>query len=110
MLNMSSMSFMGSLMSTNSNMHVGNHSSVFDIDKYQTAKQYAKRAIEIFDAELKPHESKGNSLAAEQIEKYLIELNNAVENKAPPLAVMMIVHTKIHPNLQLAYNLKTRTK
>ncbi len=110
MSNMSSMSSMGSLMSTSSNMHVGNHSSVFDISKYQTARQYAKRAIEIFDAELKPYESKGNSLAAEQIEKYLIELNNAVENKAPPSAVMMLVHTKIHPNLQLAYNLKTRTK
>jgi hypothetical protein len=80
MLNMSSMSSMGSSMSASSDLRVGNPTSVFDIDKYQTARQYAKRAIEIFDAELKPYESKGNNLAAEQIEKYLIELNNAVEN------------------------------
>jgi hypothetical protein len=107
MLNMSSM---GSSMSTKSGMDTGSSSSVSDVDKYQTARQYAKRAVEIFDAELKPYESSKNGSAAEQLEKYLIDLRNAVDDKAPPSAVMMIVHTKIHPNLQLAYNLKTRTK
>lgn len=113
MLNMSSMSSMGSMdssMSTKSGMDTGSPSLVSDVDKYQTARQYAKRAVEIFDAELKPYESNKNGSAAEQVEKYLIDLRNAVDDKAPPSAVMMIVHTKIHPNLQLAYNLKTRTK
>jgi hypothetical protein len=82
---------------------------VVDVNKYETAKQYAKRAVEIFDAELKPYETRQNNLAAGQVEKFLLELKNAVDNKAPPLEVMMIVHTIIHPNLQLAYNLKTRT-
>jgi len=107
MLNMSSM---GSSMSTKSGMDTDGHSSMSDVDKYQTARQYAKRAVEIFDAELKPYESIKNGSAAEQVEKYLIDLRNAVDDKAPPSAVMMIVHTKIHPNLQLAYDLKTRTK
>jgi hypothetical protein len=82
---------------------------VIDNNKYETAKQYAERAIEIFDSELKPYETKQNSLAAGQVERYLLELKNAVDNKDSPLDIMMIAHTKIHPNLQLAYNLKTRT-
>src|SRR5690349_16743443 len=106
MLNMSSMASMP----TNLGIHSVNASRVFDIDKYQTAKQYASRAVEIFDAELKPYETKNNSIAAGEVEKHLTELKNAVDNKAPPLQVMMIVHTKIHPNLQLAYNLKVRNK
>jgi len=36
-------------MSTNLGIHSVNASRVFDIDKYQTAKQYASRAVEIFD-------------------------------------------------------------
>ena len=97
-------------MPTNLDIHSVNASRVFDIDKYQTAKQYASRAVEIFDAELKPYETKNNSIAAGDVEKQLTELKNAVDNKAPPLQAMMIVHTKIHPNLQLAYNLKIRNK
>lgn len=110
MLNMSSMSSMAPSMPTNLGIHSVNASRVFDIDKYQTAKQYASRAVEIFDTELKPYETKNNSIAAGEVEKHLTELKNAVDNKAPPLQVMMIVHTKIHPNLQLAYNLKVRNK
>ena len=109
MLNMSSMSSMAS-MPTNLGIHSVNASRIFDIDKYQTAKQYASRAVEIFDAELKPYETKKNSIAAGEVEKYLTELKNAVDNKAPPLQVMMIVHTEIHQNLPLAYNLKVRNK
>lgn len=109
MLNMSSMSSMSSP-SSNFDIHRLNPNSVFDTAKYQTAKQYAKRAVEIFDSELKPYETKKNSITAGEVEKYLIELKNAVDNKVPPSDVMMIVHTKIHPYLQLAYNLKTRNK
>jgi hypothetical protein len=112
MLNMSSMSSMSaSSMSNNVGMNSTRIGSavVVDVNKYETAKQYAKRAVEIFDAELKPYETRQNNLAAGQVEKFLLELKNAVDNKSPPLEVMMIVHTKIHPNLQLAYNLKTRT-
>ena len=98
------------LSSSNFDIHRLNPNSVFDTAKYQTAKQYAKRAVEIFDSELKPYETKKNSITAGEVEKYLIELKNAVDNKVPPSDVMMIVHTKIHPYLQLAYNLKTRNK
>jgi hypothetical protein len=106
---MPSMSSMSS-MSANSEIDKPNPSSIIDMAKYQTAKEYAKRAVEIFDAELKPYETKNNTSTAGQVEKSLAELKKAVDNKAQPLEIMMIVHTKIHPNLQLAYNLKTRNK
>ncbi|HEY7081052.1 MAG TPA: hypothetical protein VH500_15245, partial [Nitrososphaeraceae archaeon] len=57
MLNMSSMSSMSaSSMSNNVGMNSTRIGSavVVDVNKYETAKQYAKRAVEIFDAELKP--------------------------------------------------------
>ncbi|MGA9844702.1 MAG: hypothetical protein WBQ25_20570, partial [Nitrososphaeraceae archaeon] len=108
MLNMSSMSSMSS-MSANCEIKP-NPRSIIDMTKYQTAKEYAKRAVEIFDAELKPYETKNNTSTAGQVEKSLAELKKAVDNKAQPLEIMIIVHTKIHPNLQLAYNLKIRNK
>jgi hypothetical protein len=102
---------MSDIISNNTGMNnTRTESSILaDNNKYETAKQFAKRAVEIFDSVLKPYKTKQNSLAAGQVEKYLVELKNAVDNKAPPLDIMTIVHTKIHPNLQLAYNLKTRT-
>ena len=123
MLNLSSMSAMSSMshmspMSANSEIHnkISNNSSIVNMAKYLTAKEYAKRAVEIFDSELKPYETKNNNnnnnnnSSAGNVEKYLTELKSAVDSKAQPLEIMMIVHTKIHPNLQLAYNLKTRSK
>ena len=36
----------------------------------------------------------------------LVELNNMLNNKASPEDFMELVHTQIHPSLQLAYNLE----
>jgi len=36
----------------------------------------------------------------------LVELNNSIKNKEKAMKVMEIVHTKIHPNLQILFNLK----
>jgi hypothetical protein len=36
----------------------------------------------------------------------MTQQRDAVNNNAAPMDVMMIVHTKIHPNLQKAYNLQ----
>jgi hypothetical protein len=38
--------------------------------------------------------------------KFLIDLNNSVDHKESPEKLMSIVHTQIHPALQMAYNLK----
>ena len=41
-----------------------------------------------------------------KLENGLIEFNNAIKNKENPIKVMEIVHTQIHPNLQILFNLK----
>ena len=45
-------------------------------------------------------------VSVSKIENGLVELNNLLNNKAPPEDLMKIVHTQIHPSLQLAYNLE----
>ena len=41
-----------------------------------------------------------------KLENGLSEFNNAIKNKENPMKVMKIVHTQIHPNLQILFNLK----
>jgi len=118
MLNMSSMSSpmssMPSMPSKSSPMSSmpsmpSNNNSIFNMAKYQFAKEYAKRAIEIFNAKLKPYDTKNNNTnTMKGLESSLIELRAAVDRKAQPMQIMMIAHTKIHPYLQLAYNLKVK--
>ena len=47
-----------------------------------------------------------NNNITSKLEKFLIDLKNSVSRKESPEKLMSIVHTKIHPALQLAYNLK----
>jgi hypothetical protein len=102
MLNMSSMA-------SGAEMNLNHQSlSIINQEKYKTAYEYAKRALELFYVKLRTPETKQttNPAAPAQIEKGLGQLINAIENKANPMEIKMIVHTKIHPNLQVAYNLK----
>jgi hypothetical protein len=102
MLNMSSMTSGAQMSLNNGTLPITNQ------EKYKTSHEYAKRALELFYVKLSTHGTKEdtNSVANAQIEKGLRELINAIENKADPMEIKMIVHTKIHPNLQIAYNLK----
>jgi hypothetical protein len=56
--------------------------------------------------------SSSNSTVATPImtglEKSIADLNHLVENKVPAQELMTVVHGQVHPNLQLAYNLKLR--
>jgi hypothetical protein len=68
MLNMSSMSPMSTSSSTSMSDTMSNNtgmnstriesSILADNNKYETAKQYAKRTVEIFHSELKPYETR----------------------------------------------------
>jgi len=85
-----------------------NNDFLINIAKYQTAKEYAKRAIEIFNIKLKPFETGRNANAMNELEKGLVKLRNAIDNKVQPMEIMMIAHGKIHPSLQVAFNLKVK--
>ena len=51
-----------------------------------------------------------SSIRSVFIETGLVELNNLLKNKTSPQDIMKIVHTQIHPSLQLAYDLESKTK
>lgn len=79
--------------------------SLIDNNKYMISTEYAKRALEIYDSNLRIFETKDNKYSLNAIEKNLLDLIHSIDNKANPLKIMEIVHTKIHPNLQTAFNL-----
>jgi hypothetical protein len=83
--------------------------SLVDVADYQTAQALAKKALEVFNTDLK-HKTNSNYTAefVTNLENGLTHLNDSIGNKASPLDIMMIVHTEIHPNLLAAFNLDLR--
>jgi len=94
---------------SNSSMHSDMMSSdqgskLVNVADYQTAQALAVRAQEIFDEQLS--NSSSNTQSLNNIKTALQELVNTVNSKGTPMDVMMIVHTKIHPNFITAYGLQ----
>jgi len=85
-----------------------NASDILDMAKYYTAKEYAKDAIKIFYIKFKPFETNSNRYILNKLENSLVELKSAVDSKAHPAQVMMIAHSKVHPSLQIAFDLKVK--
>lgn len=73
---------------------------------YQNAQALALKCQEIFYDELKSQISENKINFINKLESGLLQLNDAINNKASPMYITMIVHTKVHPNLQAAYNLQ----
>ncbi|MGD9671868.1 MAG: hypothetical protein AB7U98_00140 [Candidatus Nitrosocosmicus sp.] len=82
------------------------YNELVNVTGYQTAQALSEQGIEIFKSELKPLvEGEDRINMAVNLENALIELNNSIENKASPMDIMMIVHTKVHPNILSIFNL-----
>jgi hypothetical protein len=86
-----------------------------NIWNYQSAQALSGKAVEVFEGNLRPltqvdNNSSNSDIAyITKVENSLMELNNLLNNKkALPENLMEIVHTQIHPSLQLAYNLESR--
>jgi hypothetical protein len=100
--------------SNNLGNHDGNELVLVNIGDYQSAQALYEEAIKIFERKLRPltqgdsDNSNGGIASVSKVESSLAELNNLLNNKALPEDLMKIVHTQIHPNLQLAYNLEPR--
>ena len=76
-------------------------SKLVNFADYQTAEALAVKAQEIFNEQLL--NSSSNTQSLNNIKTALQELVNTVDSKGTPMDVMMIVHTKIHPNFITAY-------
>lgn len=87
--------------------NVGNHSAdLKDKSHYYDALETSKRMIEIYENDLDSADTSvqsNSSLAL--LKKSLNELNENIYNYNNPSKIMEIVHGKVHPNLQLAFNL-----
>jgi hypothetical protein len=80
---------------------------IVNLADYQTAQALSDKAQRIFNEDLKPLAATSNvTTFIVKLENGLIQLRNAVNNGAAPMDVMMIVHTQVHPNMQIAYNLQ----
>lgn len=82
--------------------------ALVDITDYQNAQALAAKAEKIFNTQLKPIAPSNTSSFITNLENGLTQLINSIRDKVSPMDIMMIVHTQIHPSLQLAYNLEPR--
>ena len=91
----------------------GNELILVNIGDYQSAQTLSEEAIKIFEENLKPpaqdenHNTNHSIVSISKVENGLVELNNLLNTKASPQDLMRIVHTQIHPSLQLAYDLES---
>lgn len=81
-----------------------------NISDYQSAQALVIKASKVFNDKLRFTEinNKNNTGYITNLENGLTQLNNVVAKKDSPMDVMMVVHTKIHPNLLEAFSLQLR--
>jgi hypothetical protein len=89
---------------TNSN----NNNNIKNMTQYQTAQALASKAVEVFDKNLKSTAPTSLKAANTEIENDLNQLKTVIDNKAPFMDVMKIVHIQLHPTLITAYNLQLK--
>jgi hypothetical protein len=105
-IDMGSMNMSTTMMNTENKMN--KNYPLVNITDFQSAQALGIKASEIFSTELKPMVPKNETGFEASLESGLTQLNNLIENKSPPMDIMMVVHTQIHPNLLQAFNLRLR--
>jgi len=103
----------GSGMSTTSSMNMNNsgsspqQSKLVNTTDYQTAKILATKAQDLFNSQLMNASSSGTTeKVINDIAAAFQELTTSIDDKAPAMDIMVIVHTKIHPNFITAFGLQ----
>ena len=89
------------------------HSNLVNITNYESALAFSNNALEKYNNDIATASlpiSENNTTDTQsylaKLENGLTEFNNAIKNKENPIKVMEIVHTQIHPNIQILFNLK----
>ena len=92
-----------------------NTSSIMDselvlvnMDDYETAKVLSSNIKDQFSTQLRPRSLVNETTNLDTLENSLGKLEEAVNVKALPEAMMDIVHVQIHPTLQQIYDLELR--
>jgi hypothetical protein len=84
-----------------------NNPQIKNITAYETAQSLATVAQQTFMKDLKPIALANATSSTVNIEKYVDQLKNAVNNKTSFMNIMELVHVKLHPTMITAYNLTT---
>jgi hypothetical protein len=121
-VNSSSLSSISMNTSMHSNMSEISSSKLVNIDDYQSVQRLSEVAYLIFKNELLQQQSlsysnntdndnnngnnNSNNNIISKLEKRMVDLKNSVNDKVSAQELMALVHTQIHPSLQLAYNLR----
>ena len=84
--------------------------SMVDNSSYQSALKTSDRMIEIYNSELKTSSSNSTIInkAKSDLSSTLYDLRKDVEAKESPSKIMEDIHGRIHPNLQITFNLTLR--
>ena len=94
--------------------NISMHSNIVNLTNYESALAFSDNALEKYHNDIStaslPLSEENNTTNSQnylkKLENGLTEFNNAIKNKENPIKVMEIVHTQIHPNLQILFDLK----
>ncbi len=88
-------------------LEMGNYSAnIKDKTHYYGALETSKRMLEVYESDLDSADtSSQHNSSLDILKNSLTELNENIHNYSPPSKIMEIVHGKVHPSLQLAFNL-----
>jgi hypothetical protein len=88
--------------------HSGNetHDTIVAVHAYDSAVALTERVQELYETKLKAMAAANTTQAVMDLEDGLDHLMQAIDDKVPPGEVETILHSEIHPNIQIAYNLQ----
>lgn len=82
--------------------------TLVNMEEYETAKVLSSNIKDQFSGQLRPRSLVNETTNLNKLEIGLEKLEQAVNNKASPEAMMDLVHIQIHPTLQRVYDLELR--
>ena len=92
--------------SGNSSMSEKNNAVLVNIYNYQTAQVLSNVVNRLFNDKLSAQAPVNEKVTIDNLEQSIKDLKYAIDNKIRAEYLMEIVHMKIHPMLQSAYDLK----
>lgn len=91
---------------SNTSMNLENDLVLVNTNDYETAKVLSGNIKDQFSTQLRPRSLVNETTNLDRLENSLEKLEQAVNTKALPEAMMDIVHVQIHPMLQRVYDLE----
>ena len=92
----------------NTKSDINNRTTILNVVDYQTAQALASEALETFNSDLKPVAPLDAIQTNKEVQGFLEQLKYAIDNRAPLVDIMTIIHGHIHPILISTYNLQLK--